>query len=312
MVDQRSGRVLGQDPHVGEAGVDRVREREVDDPILAAERHARLGPDLGEDGQPLPFATGEDQRQHRGRHAPILHAWRAGHAESAQLPLLEERRSARRARRQPPAPIDATPRTVGSAKTGIRMPVLGAHPRRPRGRTGAGLRGAAVLSAARGLGEAEEAARERESTRFARGGRGRGPHFPADRRRKPTVAVERGDASQTLSGPGCPSAGAALRPELAVHEAIGPALRGMTKYAGRRGSCCTSFTMSKQPSACTLSGGGTVPSRNGSVIVGPQARGRHAAEAADLAFTTPSGWLEVSGRPGSGRSSPMGRSARDS
>ncbi len=41
--DQRSRRVLGQHRHVGQAGVHRVREGEIDDPVLAPERDAGLG-----------------------------------------------------------------------------------------------------------------------------------------------------------------------------------------------------------------------------------------------------------------------------
>ncbi len=69
VVHQRARGVLGQHGHVGEAGVHRVRQGEVDDPVLAAERDARLGAHLGEHGQPLTLAPGQDQGQDRCRHA---------------------------------------------------------------------------------------------------------------------------------------------------------------------------------------------------------------------------------------------------
>ena len=72
VVDQRARRVLGQDADVGQAGVHRVAEGEVDDPVLAAERHARLRPHLRQDAEPLTLAAGQDERQRRAGHAPIL------------------------------------------------------------------------------------------------------------------------------------------------------------------------------------------------------------------------------------------------
>ena len=43
-----------------DAGVDEVREHEVDDAVAAAERDGRLGPVAGERGEPFAFAAGED------------------------------------------------------------------------------------------------------------------------------------------------------------------------------------------------------------------------------------------------------------
>ena len=82
VVVERARVVLGQDDDVVDVRVDAVREREVDDPVLAAERHGRLGPLLGQDREALALATREDHR-HRpfpGGDAstrPRLHAGRS-------------------------------------------------------------------------------------------------------------------------------------------------------------------------------------------------------------------------------------------
>ena len=68
VVVQRAGVVLGQDDDVVDVRVDAVREREIDDPVLAAERHGRLGTLLGEDREALALAAREDHR-HRPFHA---------------------------------------------------------------------------------------------------------------------------------------------------------------------------------------------------------------------------------------------------
>ena len=67
VVVERARVVLGQDDDVVDVGVDAVGQREVDDPVLAAERHGRLGALLGQDRQALAFATREDDR-HRPLH----------------------------------------------------------------------------------------------------------------------------------------------------------------------------------------------------------------------------------------------------
>jgi hypothetical protein len=62
MVVERTGVVLGQHDHVVDVGVDAVRQGEVDDPVLPAERDSRLRPLLRQDGEPLTFAAREDDR----------------------------------------------------------------------------------------------------------------------------------------------------------------------------------------------------------------------------------------------------------
>jgi len=55
------GRVeLRQDSDVAEAGVDRVRERHVDEPVLSAERNGRLGPVACKGVETLSLASAED------------------------------------------------------------------------------------------------------------------------------------------------------------------------------------------------------------------------------------------------------------
>ena len=104
VVDQGAGRVLGQDPDVGEPRVHGIAQREVDDPVLAAERHARLCPHLRQDAESLALAAGEDQRQGRARHGPILGpgASQRGESPSAAMrlrPTAGHRRHRRRRRR---------------------------------------------------------------------------------------------------------------------------------------------------------------------------------------------------------------------
>ena len=68
VVVERARVVLGQDDDVVDVRVDAVGQREVDDPVLAAERHRRLGPLLGEDREAFALAAREDHR-HRPFHA---------------------------------------------------------------------------------------------------------------------------------------------------------------------------------------------------------------------------------------------------
>ena len=56
--------VLGRDEDLAQARVDAVREREVDDPVRAAERHRRLGALARQRVEPLARAAGEQDRDH--------------------------------------------------------------------------------------------------------------------------------------------------------------------------------------------------------------------------------------------------------
>jgi hypothetical protein len=60
VLDERVRLVLGQHRDLADAGVDAVRQREVDDAELAAERGRRLATVLGEVPQPLAAAAGHD------------------------------------------------------------------------------------------------------------------------------------------------------------------------------------------------------------------------------------------------------------
>jgi hypothetical protein len=62
MLHQRVRPVLSQHRDPVQIGVDRVRERKVDDAILAAERNRRLGALLAENTQAAAFAASQDQR----------------------------------------------------------------------------------------------------------------------------------------------------------------------------------------------------------------------------------------------------------
>ena len=59
MADQAVGLVLGRDGDAADAGVERVRQREVDDARLAAEEDRGLGPLVGQLHQPAAAASGE-------------------------------------------------------------------------------------------------------------------------------------------------------------------------------------------------------------------------------------------------------------
>ena len=78
VIVQRARVVLGQDHDVVDVRVHAVREREVDDPVLAAERDGRLGSLLGQDRQALAFAARKDHG-HRPLHADPTPS---GHASS--------------------------------------------------------------------------------------------------------------------------------------------------------------------------------------------------------------------------------------
>ena len=60
--------VLGQHDDAHEAGVGQVGQHEVDEAVVAAERHGRLGPVDGQRHQPLAFAARQDHRQHPRTH----------------------------------------------------------------------------------------------------------------------------------------------------------------------------------------------------------------------------------------------------
>ena len=65
MLDQRLRLVLHQQIDRVDAGVDQVRQHEIDDAIASPERHGRLRAFEGERRQPCAFASG----QHHGQHA---------------------------------------------------------------------------------------------------------------------------------------------------------------------------------------------------------------------------------------------------
>src|SRR5699024_11140146 len=54
------GFVLGEHHHAQISGVDHVGQREVHEPVDAAERDRRFGPDLRQGHQPFAFSTGQD------------------------------------------------------------------------------------------------------------------------------------------------------------------------------------------------------------------------------------------------------------
>jgi hypothetical protein len=72
--------VLGQDGDVQDAGVDQVRQGEVDQPVEPGERDRGFGPVGGERSQPLALTTGEDDPHHLGvGHVFPPHPRRSGY-----------------------------------------------------------------------------------------------------------------------------------------------------------------------------------------------------------------------------------------
>jgi hypothetical protein len=70
--------VLGEHDDLEVAGVHDVGEREVDEAVGATERNGRLGAVRGQRHQPLPLATGQDDRQHLGILRPARHGLTLG------------------------------------------------------------------------------------------------------------------------------------------------------------------------------------------------------------------------------------------
>ena len=69
VADQAVGLVLRRHADAADAGVERVGEREVDDPGGAAEVHRRLGAAVGQLPQPRAAAAGQHERQRVAREA---------------------------------------------------------------------------------------------------------------------------------------------------------------------------------------------------------------------------------------------------
>ena len=58
MADQALRLVLGADANAADAGIDAVREREIDDAEFSAERHGGFGAPVGEVAEAFAAATG--------------------------------------------------------------------------------------------------------------------------------------------------------------------------------------------------------------------------------------------------------------
>src|SRR5699024_6680481 len=103
---QRVRLVLGEDHHPQIPRVDDVRQREIDEPVDAAERHSGLRSIEGQRHQPLPGTTGVDYGEDLvGRHSA----------------RIEQKRS------QSPA---LTPSAAVTARETVREPAL-AHQKEP-------------------------------------------------------------------------------------------------------------------------------------------------------------------------------------
>jgi len=95
--------VLHRHPHIGDAGVLAVGQREVDQPVDAGERDRGLGPGLGEELQPAALATGEheheDLRERHGCPATRAHRVQAPTVSPRPSSGAQPRRPRRRERR---------------------------------------------------------------------------------------------------------------------------------------------------------------------------------------------------------------------
>jgi hypothetical protein len=74
---QRVALVLGENHDPQEAGVDEVRQREVDQPVVAAEGDGRFRAVGGERREPLALTPREDDREHVRRCHAVRHSRRA-------------------------------------------------------------------------------------------------------------------------------------------------------------------------------------------------------------------------------------------
>ena len=62
VIVERTGAILGEDPHGVDVGMDAIGEHEVNDPVLTSEGHRWLGPFVGQHTQSGALASGQDHR----------------------------------------------------------------------------------------------------------------------------------------------------------------------------------------------------------------------------------------------------------
>jgi hypothetical protein len=76
--------VLGEHQDFANAAVEAVRQREVDNPVDAAERHGRLGAIAGEGFKARSFAAGQNHRQDvfHARACSVVRDWVKRKADS--------------------------------------------------------------------------------------------------------------------------------------------------------------------------------------------------------------------------------------
>ena len=79
VLDQAVRLVLGRDTDPANAGIDAIAEREIDDAVLATERHRGLGTPIGQLLQPRASPTRQDDGvgiayQRRDRRPPVMFA----------------------------------------------------------------------------------------------------------------------------------------------------------------------------------------------------------------------------------------------
>ena len=71
MADQAVRLVLGRDRDAADAGIQRIRQREIDDAGLAAEIDRGLGAPVGQLHQPAAAAAGQHERQGMARQGLV-------------------------------------------------------------------------------------------------------------------------------------------------------------------------------------------------------------------------------------------------
>ena len=264
---------------VGQARVDHVREGEVDDPVLAAERDAGLGADLGQDRQPLTLAAGQDQGQDRvpprvGFSAPSrLTGWAASSVGGAagarwtadQMRRRARQRAGRRSGTSARTPTDRRRRHLlaVTARAGRLRAVCGLHsgwaPDPP-----VPARRCSIPACGYGFGVKRDVA--------------------ADRWPEAAVARHRRDPQPDSPAMLLILVGSPIRAGLAVDQPIGPACADSTHSCGRRSSCATSARCRSSPCCGRCRAAARCPPGTDLLGLAAVARGGHAAEAADVAI----------------------------
>ena len=125
MTVKRMRLVLGKNADPQIAGVDQIRQHEIDKPVGAAEGNRGFGPVRGQRVQPLALPTGQDDAQHLWRfpHSSNLSATPGSDGLSIKVfGGVRLRIAAVLHRQTTPGDIDRPARSGGSSPTEVRLP----------------------------------------------------------------------------------------------------------------------------------------------------------------------------------------------